>query len=203
MPLQPLELHTGLCGPKSYSYNLNDSNVSCAELKWFKSGLIYGQCSKRIIWSFCTVRWAFPFAERPFLSCVIEIVLVNFFFNSISHLTHSTCASWFMRCSLRWVLWESFIINLFFSSNIHVSKATDGTPYTRQFIIKGKTPIPVCSSKIKYPVLYSLGKSGSGHQSRLLPLLQCCMWIEFQSILTWLRGFSPGTPVSSLCKILV
>ena len=27
------------------------------------------------------------------------------------------------------------------------------------------------------------------------------MWIEFQSISTWLRGFSPGTPVSSLLKI--
>ena len=28
------------------------------------------------------------------------------------------------------------------------------------------------------------GKSGwrSGHQSRLPPLLQCCMWIEFQSV---------------------
>ena len=30
---------------------------------------------------------------------------------------------------------------------------------------------------------------------------KCCMWIEFQSISTWLRGFSPGTPVSSLLKI--
>ena len=29
---------------------------------------------------------------------------------------------------------------------------------------------------------------------------KCCMWIEFQSISTWLRGFSPGTPVSSLRK---
>ena len=28
-----------------------------------------------------------------------------------------------------------------------------------------------------------------------------CMWIEFQSISTWLRGFPPGTPVSSLLKI--
>ena len=28
-----------------------------------------------------------------------------------------------------------------------------------------------------------------------------CMWIELQSISTWLRGFSPGTPVSSLLKI--
>ena len=48
-----------------------------------------------------------------------------------------------------------------------------------------------------------LWKSGwcSGHQSRLPPLLKCCMWIEFQSISTWLWGFSPGTPVSSLLKI--
>ena len=30
---------------------------------------------------------------------------------------------------------------------------------------------------------------------------KCCMWIEFRSISTWLRGFSPGTPVSSLIKI--
>ena len=30
---------------------------------------------------------------------------------------------------------------------------------------------------------------------------KCCMWIEFQSISTWLRGFSLGTPVSSLLKI--
>ena len=30
---------------------------------------------------------------------------------------------------------------------------------------------------------------------------KCCMWIEFQSISTWLRGFSPGTPVSSLLKL--
>ena len=30
---------------------------------------------------------------------------------------------------------------------------------------------------------------------------KCCMWIEFQSISTWLRGFPPGTPVSSLLKI--
>ena len=28
-----------------------------------------------------------------------------------------------------------------------------------------------------------------------------CMWVEFQSISTWLRGFSPGSPVSSLLKI--
>ena len=30
---------------------------------------------------------------------------------------------------------------------------------------------------------------------------KCCMWIEFQSISTRLRGFLPGTPVSSLLKI--
>ena len=30
---------------------------------------------------------------------------------------------------------------------------------------------------------------------------KCCMWVEFQLILTWLWGFSPGTPVSSLLKI--
>ena len=30
---------------------------------------------------------------------------------------------------------------------------------------------------------------------------KCCMWAEFQSISTWLRRFSPGTPVSSLLKI--
>ena len=55
----------------------------------------------------------------------------------------------------------------------------------------------------KIPCAVLLGKSGwrSGHQWRLLPLLQCCMWIEFQSISTWLRGFSRGTPVSSLIKI--
>ena len=29
---------------------------------------------------------------------------------------------------------------------------------------------------------------------------KCCMWIEFHSISTWLRGFYPGTPVSSLLK---
>ena len=30
---------------------------------------------------------------------------------------------------------------------------------------------------------------------------KCCMWIEFHSISTWLRRFSPCTPVSSLLKI--
>ena len=30
---------------------------------------------------------------------------------------------------------------------------------------------------------------------------KCCMWIEFQSISTWPRGFPPGSPVSSLLKI--
>ena len=37
-----------------------------------------------------------------------------------------------------------------------------------------------------------LGTSGwrSGHQSRLPPQLQCCMWNEFPSLSTWLRGFS-------------
>ena len=30
---------------------------------------------------------------------------------------------------------------------------------------------------------------------------KCCMWIEFQSISTCLRGFSLATPVSSLLKI--
>ena len=72
-------------------------------------------------------------------------------------------------------------------------------------ITKGKTPVPVCSPKLspvergwylgKILCAVLLGKSGwrSGHQSRLPPLLQCCMWIEFQSISTWLRGFPPGT----------
>ena len=55
----------------------------------------------------------------------------------------------------------------------------------------------------KMPCAVLLGKSGwrSGHQSRLPPLQQCWLWIEFQSISTWLRGFSLGTPVSSLLKI--
>ena len=69
-------------------------------------------------------------------------------------------------------------------------------------ITKGKTPVPICSPKLsalfdgadfwmgdhldKIPCAELLGKSGwhSGHQSRLPPLLQCCMWIEFQSIST-------------------
>ena len=52
----------------------------------------------------------------------------------------------------------------------------------------------------KIPCAVLIGKSGwrSGHQSRLPPLIQCCMWIEFQSISTWLRQFPPGTQVSSL-----
>ena len=38
----------------------------------------------------------------------------------------------------------------------------------------------------KIPCAVLLGKSGwrSGHQSRFPPLLQCCMWIEFQLIST-------------------
>ena len=38
----------------------------------------------------------------------------------------------------------------------------------------------------KIPCAVLIGKSGwrRGHQSRLPPLLQCCMWIEFQSIST-------------------
>ena len=53
----------------------------------------------------------------------------------------------------------------------------------------------------KIPGAVFLGKSGwrSGLQSRLY--YKCRMWIEFQSISTWLRGFPPGTPVSSLIKI--
>ena len=61
-----------------------------------------------------------------------------------------------------------------------------------------ETPVPVCSPKLdgvdiwmgdhldKILCAVLLGKSGwrSGHQSRLPPLLQCCMWIEFQSIST-------------------
>ena len=55
----------------------------------------------------------------------------------------------------------------------------------------------------KLPCAVLLGGSGwhSGHQSCLPPLLQCCLWIEFQSISTWLWGFFPGTRVSSLLKI--
>ena len=56
----------------------------------------------------------------------------------------------------------------------------------------------------KTPCAVLHGKSGwrCEHHSRLPPLLyKCCMWIEFQSISTWLGGFSPGTPVSSLLKI--
>ena len=78
-------------------------------------------------------------------------------------------------------------------------------------ITKGKTLVPCWTglisgwetTLIKYPVLYSLGSQAGGHQSRLPPLLQFCMWIEFQSIhiSTWLQRFSPGTPVSSLRKI--
>jgi len=30
---------------------------------------------------------------------------------------------------------------------------------------------------------------------------KCCMWIEFQSISTWLRGFPTGTPVPPFSKL--
>ena len=51
-----------------------------------------------------------------------------------------------------------------------------------------------------YPVLYNFLGSHAGvvntnHAFHLY--VKYCMWIEFQSISTWLRGFSPGTPVSS------
>ena len=58
------------------------------------------------------------------------------------------------------------------------------------------------TSWIKYPVLYVL-RSQAGVISINYAFhlyYKCCMWIEFQSISTWLRGFSPGTPVSSLRK---
>ena len=57
--------------------------------------------------------------------------------------------------------------------------------------------------EIKYPVLYCLGSQAGvvdiNHTFHLY--YKCCMWTEFQSISTWLWGFSPGTPVSSLLKI--
>ena len=56
---------------------------------------------------------------------------------------------------------------------------------------------------IKYPVLYCLGSQAGivdiNHAFHLY--YKSCMWTEFQSISTWFRGFSPGTPVSSLLKI--
>ena len=58
------------------------------------------------------------------------------------------------------------------------------------------------TSTIK-PALYSLGsQAGVEDINRAFHLYyKCCMWVEFQLISTWLRGFSPGTPVSSLLKI--
>ena len=52
-------------------------------------------------------------------------------------------------------------------------------------------------------MLYSLGsQAGVADINHAFHLYyKCCMWIEFQSISTLLRGFSPGTPVSSLLKI--
>ena len=57
---------------------------------------------------------------------------------------------------------------------------------------------------IKDPVLYSTGGQAGvvDINHAFLLYYKCCMWIEFRSILTWLRGFSPGTPVSSLFKKL-
>ena len=53
------------------------------------------------------------------------------------------------------------------------------------------------------PVLSSLGSQAGvvdiNHTFHLYN--KCCMWVEFQSISTWLRGFSPGTPVSTLLKM--
>ena len=47
---------------------------------------------------------------------------------------------------------------------------------------------------IKIPCAVLLGKSGwrSGHQSRLPPLLQCCMWIEFSVDLNLTSRVSSG-----------
>ena len=44
-----------------------------------------------------------------------------------------------------------------------------------------------------------VGKSGwrSGHQSTFHLYYKCCMWTEFQSISTCLRGLPPGTPAKS------
>ena len=56
---------------------------------------------------------------------------------------------------------------------------------------------------VNFPVLYSLGSQASvvdiKHAFHLY--YKCCMWAEFQSISTWLRGFSLDTPVSSLNSI--
>ena len=48
---------------------------------------------------------------------------------------------------------------------------------------------------------------GQGSQAGVVDVIhafhlyyKCCMWIELQLISTWLRGFSPGTPVSCLLK---
>ena len=46
------------------------------------------------------------------------------------------------------------------------------------------------------PVLYSLEINHAFHLYN-----KCCIWVEFQSISTGLRGFSPRTPISSLLKI--
>ena len=85
---------------------------------------------------------------------------------------------------------------------------------------KGKTPVPVCSPKLS-PVgrgWYLGGWPSRWNTQCCTPCevrlalwtsitsststAKCCMWIEFQSISTWPRGFPPGTPVSSLIKIV-
>ena len=58
-------------------------------------------------------------------------------------------------------------------------------------------------SASNFPVLYSLGSQAGvvdiNHAFHLY--YKHCMWVAFQLISTWLRGFSLGTPVSCLRKI--
>ena len=73
---------------------------------------------------------------------------------------------------------------------------------------KHSPAVCVCTAFLVLPNLHLCFYNSKGSQAGVVDIdhafhlyYKCYMWIEFQSILTWLRGFSLGTPVSSLLKI--